>query len=296
MPTINPPTFDLSTVPEQDRARVAALIPATWVADAYVHRSIEGVYDFDYLDMAVEESENVILQGPTGSSKTTLFRAYAASRGLPFVRIDSNASMDLATIIGRTSIAHVDGLAIDEWIDGNMLLVIRYGGVLLIDEVNMIHARVAAGFHQLLDVMRTMTVPEHTESIEAGCGGTGSPQPVLLAAAYNDRYQGTVRLNEAFSNRFDQHHEWGYLREVEEQLVDSARLLDFAYDVRDMAEIRTPVSTNALMTFERHVRKLGIGPAQRMFVNRFASEERTPVARALEAHSSAIESEVMAAA
>ena len=71
------PTFDIDTVPVADRDRVEALIPPTWIADAYVHRSIAGLEDFALLDLAVEESENVMLVGPTGSSKTTLFRAYA---------------------------------------------------------------------------------------------------------------------------------------------------------------------------------------------------------------------------
>jgi MoxR-like ATPase len=280
------PKFDIKSVPEKDRARVEALIPDPGWADGYVHRNIEGVYDFDYLDAAIEDQENVLLTGPTGSSKSTLFRAYAASRGLPLAVIESNASMDLSVVLGRLD---PQGL---EWVDGEFTLVIRYGGVAVLEEINMAHPRITAGFHQLLAVSRRMSLPENSETIHAGFGGLGKPQPVLLGAAMNNRYQGTVRMNEALLNRFSQPHDWDYLREVEEQLLVSTRLLDMAENIRTLAEIRTPVSTNALMELERHYRRFGWAPSARLFVNRFAEEERAPVMRALEAHSSAIQAEL----
>jgi MoxR-like ATPase len=277
--------FDLDSVPADDRERVASLIPDPRLADAYVHRTIDGFDDFDLLDVAVEEQENVILAGPTGSSKTTVFRAYAAARGLPFVVVECNAAMDPGTIIGRTVI-DADGSV--RFVDGDFTLVVRYGGVALVDEINMAHPRVTAAWHQLLAVTRRMSIPEAGETVVAGRGGIGDPQPTLFGAAYNPRYQGTVRLNEALGNRFPIQLDWDYDRNVEEALCESTRLLDLADNIRSLAEIRTPVSTNALMEFERHAGRFGMTLAQRLFVNRFAPEERGPVARALEANSAAI--------
>lgn len=291
MTTITRPSFDLDTVPADDRDRVAGLIPDPRIADAYVHRSIEGMDDFALLDYAIEEGENIILAGPTGSSKTTLFRAYAASRGLPLCIVECNASMDIGTIIGRTTIGP-DGSV--KFVDGDMTLVVRYGGVLLIDESNLAHPRITAGFHGLTSVAKRMSIPEAGETVRAGCGGLGKPQPFLAGTAYNPRYQGTVRLNEAFANRFAIPLEWGYERAVEAQLVTSERLLDMADNIRSLAEIRTPVSTNSLMEFERHADRLGLAMAQRLFVNRFAPEERAPVSRAIEANLEAIEAELSA--
>ncbi len=286
-------TFDLTTVPEHDRDRVAALIPDPRIADAYIHRSVERLDDFEIFDWATSERENIILSGPTGSAKTTAFRAYAASRGLPFVLVECNAAMDPGTVLGRTMI-DADGAV--RWIDGDMTLVIRYGGVVLIDEINMAHPRITAAFHQLLAVTRRMSVPEAGETIVAGRGGTGEAQPVLLAAAYNPRYQGTVRLNEALANRFAIQLDWDYDQDVEEALVASLTLLDVAGRIRNLAEIRTPLPTNALMEFERHVDGLGMAMAQRLLVNRFAPEERAPVARALEAVTVTIAAEIQDAA
>lgn len=283
------PTFDLDSVPADDRARVEALIPDARLADAYVHRSIRGFNDFDLLDVAVEERENVILRGPTGSSKTTLFRAYAAARQLPCCIVECNASMDIGTILGRTTISAEGGA---EFVDGDFTLIVRYGGVGLIDEINMAHARISAGFHQLLAVTRRMSLPENAETIIAGRGGIGDPQPTLFGAAYNPRYQGTVRLNEALLNRFAIQLDWDYDRDVEEALCSSGRLLDTAANIRSLAEIQTPVSTNALMEFERHAFRFGLGMAEHLFISRFPAEERGPVSRALEANSAAISAEL----
>jgi MoxR-like ATPase len=286
------PSFDLDSVPGEDRARVEALIPDPRIAAGYVHRDVAGINDFELFDVAVEEAENVMLAGPTGSSKTTVGRAYAAARGLPFALVECNAAMDPGVVLGRTLIGES---GVPEWVDGDFTLVVRYGGVLLIDEINMAHPRITAAFHQLLAVTRRISIPEAGETIVAGRGGTGEAQPVLIVSALNPRYQGSVRLNEALSNRFAIQLDWDYDRQVEEALVTSVRLLDMADQVRSLAEIRTPLSTNALMEFERHHDRLGQALAHKLLVNRFAPEERAPISRALEANGAAIAMELAAA-
>jgi MoxR-like ATPase len=281
--------FDLDSVPADDRDRVAALVPDPRIASAYVHRAIDGYDDFDLLDVAIEEQENVLLAGPTGSSKTSFFRAYAAARGLPFVLVECNAAMDPGVIVGRTTVVNEGEI---RWVDGDMTLAVRYGGVTLIDEINMSHPRVTAAWHQLLAVTRRMSIPEAGETISAGRGGIGDPQPTLFGAAYNPRYQGTVRLNEALSNRFAIQLDWDYERAVEAELVTSARLLDMAENIRALGEIRSPLSTNMLMEFERHAGRFGMPLASRLFGNHFAADERGPVNRALEANSAAIASDL----
>ena len=114
--------FDLSTVPADDRERVASLIPDPRIAAGYVHRFIDGFEDFDLLDGAIEDSENVLLRGPTGSSKTTFFRAYAADRGLPFYVVECNGAMDPGVVVGRTTFDEGS-----KWVDGDFTLVVRYG-------------------------------------------------------------------------------------------------------------------------------------------------------------------------
>jgi MoxR-like ATPase len=287
------PTFDLSTVPDKDRERVASLIPDPRIAGGYVHREpIPGVYDFDLMDEAIDLQHNVLLVGPTGSSKTTLFRAYAAARGLPFALVECNANMDPKSVIGRRDIDPETDRPV--WIDAPHTLVIRYGGVVLYDEVNLAHPRVTAAFHGVTSVMRRLDLNENGEIIPAGRGGTGEAQPILLAAAMNPTsYNGTTRMNQAFRNRFPMPVKWPYLREVEEQMIASTTLLDFADGVRSLAEVQSPVATNMLIEFERHVHRFGIDAAAELFCNHFDDDEVGPVRRALEANSVAIEAEVL---
>src|SRR5215471_6940114 len=143
-----------------------------------------------------------------------------------------------------------------------------------------------------------MSLPENNETIRAGRGGLGDPQPVLFGACMNPtrQYEGTLRMNPALLNRFAQQHRWPYLREVEEQLLHSPRLIDLAESIRSLAEIRTPVPTNALMELERHYFRYGWAAAARIFVNRFDAAEANPIMRALEANSANIQRELAAAA
>ena len=288
------PTFDLNTVPERDRERVAALIPDPRIANGYVHRdSLPGVYDFDMLDAATMMRHNVLLIGPTGSSKTTLFRAYAAARGLPLAIVECSANMDPKSVLGRTTIDPTTGLP--AFIDAPHTLVIRYGGAVLYDEVNLAHPRVTAAFHGVTSVMRRIDLSDNGEIVAAGRGGTGEAQPVLIGAAINPTtYTGTTRLNQAFRNRFPIPVKWPYLREVEAQMVTSVTLLDLADSVRELAEVQSPVSTNMLIEFERHHRTFGIEAASVLFCNHFDDDEVGPVQRALEANSYQIAAEIEA--
>lgn len=286
------PSFDMETVPVYHRDLVAALIPDARIADGYVHRdSLPGVYDFDMLDAAMNARENVLLIGPTGSSKTTVFRAYAAARQLPVAIVECSANMDPKSVLGRRDIDPTTGLPC--WLDAPLMFVVRYGGVILFDEVNMAHPRVTAAFHGLTSVMRRVDLQENGEIVRAGHGGQGEAQPVLIGAAINPTtYTGTTRLNQAFKNRFPIKAKWPYLREVEEQMIVSTTLLNMADSIRSLAEIQSPVSTNMLIEFERHVHMFGIEAASVLFANSFDDDEIGPIERALEANSHLILEEV----
>lgn len=301
------PNFDLANVPEEDRDRVEAMIPDPRVADEYIHRYIEGVYDFDYLDGAIADGKNIILAGPTGSAKSTLFKAYCASRRLPYCTVDAQSSMDLSSIIGSYD------LNTKKWVDGELTLVVRYGGAAIVEEINMVAQRAAVGFHNIFSANRRLNVPEHGEVIIAGRGGQQMTEvtmengkkakiflepafPTLFAATYNPRelggYGGALDMNQATLNRFAKKFKWGYDREVEAQLLDSPTLLELAWNMRAQEDIRTPVSTNLLMELESNWWRDGWAAAEYFFLNNFKEGELFRVTNSLNAVSDQIVAEL----
>lgn len=274
------PSYDLERIPEQDRDRVAALIQDPRLAtDVYIPRHPFGVHEFDLFEDARQLNENILLAGPTGSAKTTVARAYAAHMGLPFTSVEFNGGMDVASVLGHTTMTE----DLIRWIDGEVTLLARYGGVILLDECNFAPPRFTAAFHGALDSRRRLTIIDHAETVRL------NPHPqykVLVIAAYNngDEYVGTTELNAAFKNRFQVPLDWGYDDGVEQILIGdkSQTLLEAGRILRVMEEITTPVSTNSMQEVIKHARRMGIDVAIGLFTNRFDETERPIVTRQFE--------------
>lgn len=274
------PTFNIDDVPEHLKARVLSLIPSQQWADGYVSRDVLGHQDLDLFDGAKKIQQNIIMEGPTGSAKSMVAKAYAAKHGVPFARVNFNGAMDPAAVLGFVHIG-ADGEV--EQVDGDATLVVRFGGVLFLDEANMTHAKLGAAFHQILDDDRRLTLVDFGETVNAH-------PDLLILGAYNKGYTGTARLNEAFIDRFHIPLDWDYDESVEQTLVGdfSERLLDVARNIRRLDEVRTPVSTRTLVAFIEQVDAFGYDTAAALFTNRFDPIERPSVSRVMEAQGAAI--------
>jgi MoxR-like ATPase len=272
--------------------RVEDMVPPSGFVDAYINRHMEnGMLDFDLFDVIVEEEENIMLTGPTGSGKSLATRAYAAYRQTPYAVIESHGAMDPGTVLGRT----VGEAGETRFVPGDPMLVVEHGGFLMIEEFNMMHPRIAAAFNMLLSDVRRITIPEAGRTIRAA-GCDCHDVPLTIGSAFNPKYAGGSKLNFATADRFE-YLKWGFVREVEEQLIKSVSLLDVADGMRELADIHTPVSTRALVRFERHTRRLGVEMAIRMFANKFEDDgEEAAVLRSFEGAKARIASEIEAAA
>lgn len=273
-------------VPEDNHpAMLRELIPDPQVATDYVHRNIHGHEDFQMLDYARMEGLNLLLEGPTGPGKTMLCRAYAASRKIPFFPLNPGSAAEPSQLFGKYVLRNGEM----RWMDGIVTALVRWGNaVLLIDESNFMPPGVTATLHPLTDAQRMIVVYDHhveqedpesgqnvamSEVVHAGSG-------LLVVAAYNEGYQGTERLNEAFCNRFDITVEWGYDENVEEELIASSTLRNIAREIRKMGEqgdIETPCSTNRLQFFERMVEDIGLDAAISNFLSHFDRSERDAI-------------------
>lgn len=265
---------------------ITATIPDASVGERYIPRRVNGVWDLELLQYAQENGINVLLQGDTGAGKTAVGEAYASQKECLYYSLPCDVSIDPSAMMGKLMPTDDGGF---EWVDGPVTSIVRgpcglgsacddpdcYAGVLNISEMNFMPPKIAAALYSLLDSRRTVVLLGNKgEVIEAH-------HNLLIIGDMNPNYRGTVQLNAAFFNRFAIKVKWGYDDGVERKLVKSASLRALASKLRAKygTELRTPVSTNMLMEFERFMIEplLGLSFAVENFCTTFQPDEEGAV-------------------
>jgi len=87
---------------------------------------------------AVAADRDILLEGPPGTSKTTLLKAITAEWGIPLVFVEGNADLTPAKLVGHHNPARVlrEDYTTDNFTDGPLLEAMRSGGFLYIEEFN----------------------------------------------------------------------------------------------------------------------------------------------------------------
>lgn len=252
---------------------------------------------------------NLALTGPTGTGKTSGLVNFAARHRLPMYTITPMTSAHAA--FGQyVPDPDTGGL---RWVKGPAWMIAEFGGVLYVDEMNFLEPAVQSTFFGLADFRRSMMLMEHP--IKAVCDTHGFLQnlvdditgvdhrncpgirrwegPIsiplhrntLLCASYNPvgAYAGTNQLNAALSNRFTT-LSYAYDADIENELVSCPSIVLLGEALRSQPqEIRTPVSTNRLIEFERFiVETADYDLAKRMFLDNFTATEQLTVKTLLE--------------
>jgi MoxR-like ATPase len=265
------------------------LIPDEEVLDLYVSRQVHGGHqDLELLDYARLVEDNVLIKGPTGPGKTLLCAAYCAQQRIPFVHINPGTAIEPSMLIGHERLKS----ATSYWIDGLLTAALRRGEALvLFDELNFWPPGVTGFLHSLTDRQRYLVVYDHIVEYEDPDGSVQAMPEIVKAAkgtlfvgAYNPRYEGTFRVNQAFENRFNLHFKWDYSERVELSLVSLPTLRMIAKELRRMhatGEISVPVSTNRLMFFQQMADDLGLSAAVDNFLSYFEGSEHEAVKNVL---------------
>lgn len=201
---------------------------------------------------------------------------------------DTDSYLEAVTLQYRAELdldlAYRQGATGLEWHDGLLVRLMKghpdfEHTVLLADEVNFGPAKVMALLNGVTDDRRAITLAQHTgETITAHDG-------FHFAAAMNPNYEGTRPLNKAFKDRFTLKLNYEYDSAIERKLVQNGKLVDMAEKLRkmfDADEIQTPVSTRAMLHFEKVEAVLGRQLAIEAFVSGFEDDERTAVKSAME--------------
>jgi MoxR-like ATPase len=271
-------TIEVNTPAPMPSISLALLPPDPKWGKQYINRRIDGVMDFDILDYARNNNVNVRIEGEAGSGKTMCVQGYASARNLPYFNVSNNTSTEPSELFGQW-IPTPDGKY--RWQDGAVTQLVRHGGVLLLNEVNFLPARVSTVLFSLLDYRREIQLMSNGgEVIKA------HPN-LLIVADMNLGYKGTQELNQAFSDRFGIKLEFHYDKSIESKIVKSKALLELASQLREQYEnevVVTPTSTRALVDFVNNTKNFGINFAITSFVNGYNKDERHAVRVAVETH------------
>ena len=178
--------------------------------------------------------------GPTGCGKTSCIKQLAARLNYPVFEVTGHGQLEFADLVGHLAVK--DGSMVFEY--GPLALAMRYGGMLLLNEIDITPPDVAAGLNNVLDGS-PLCIAENSGELVV-------PHPMFrFAATANTNgggdetglYQGTQRQNIAWLDRF-MLCELRYPEpDVEKSLLSKlfpilpeelcAKLVDFAGEVRE---------------------------------------------------------------
>ena len=275
------------TIAEPSMALNMITVPDPKWAKEYVNRKIAGRTDFDIFDQALADGDNILIEGGAGSGKTISVQSYASARRLRYFNVSNNNGIDPSQLFGRW-IPKSDGQGY-MWQDGAVTLLVRHGGVLLLNEVNFLPARVSTVLFSLLDYRREIQL------LENGGEVVKAHPNLLIVADMNYGYKGTQELNQAFSDRFNIKLEFPYDRVIENKVIGSKAVLNLADQLRDQydkEEISSPISTRSLVSLVKNAKRFGTDFAITSFVNGFNKDERNGVRLACETHKDNIEQDL----
>ena len=87
---------------------------------------------------AVSAGRDILLEGPPGTSKSTIMRAITANWDVPFVLVEGNAELTPARLVGHHDPSRVlrEGYSAANFVPGPLVEAMRGGGFLYIEELN----------------------------------------------------------------------------------------------------------------------------------------------------------------
>ena len=87
---------------------------------------------------AVGAGRDIVLEGPPGTSKTTLLRAITTEWGIPLLFVEGNADLTPSRLIGHHNPARVlrEDYSAENFVPGPLVEAMREGGFLYIEEFN----------------------------------------------------------------------------------------------------------------------------------------------------------------
>ena len=110
----------------------------TAVRDLVASRIVGRERELDLVLAAVAAGRDIVLEGPPGTSKTTMLQAITAEWGIPLLFVEGNADLTPAKIVGHHNPARVlrEDYSADNFVPGPLVEAMSKGGFLYIEEFN----------------------------------------------------------------------------------------------------------------------------------------------------------------
>ena len=116
-------------------------VPSVTRTREEVSRRVVGrEHELELVVAAVAAGRDLVLEGPPGTSKTTILSAIADSWGIPLVFVEGNADLTPARLVGHHNPSRVlrEDYGPDNFVDGPLVQAMRAGGFLYIEELNRV--------------------------------------------------------------------------------------------------------------------------------------------------------------
>lgn len=144
-------------------------------------------------------SDPLYVYGPAGSGKTSAIKQLAARLNYPVFEVTGHSRLEFADLVGHLTVRN----GTMEYEYGPLTLAMKYGGLFLLNEIDLLEPATATGLNGILDG-QALCIAENAGELVA-------PHSMFrFAATANTNggsdetglYQGTLRQNLSFLDRF----------------------------------------------------------------------------------------------
>jgi MoxR-like ATPase len=151
--------------------------------------------EIDLVLAAVSAGRDLLLEGPPGTSKSTILRAITDSWGTPLLFVEGNAELTPAKLIGHHNPARVlrEDYSADNFVPGPLVAAMQRGGFLYIEELNRAP-------EDTLNALLTAMAEREIEVPRVGRIRAAAPFRVVASMNPFDNV-GTTRISASFYDR-----------------------------------------------------------------------------------------------
>jgi MoxR-like ATPase len=146
---------------------------------------------------AVAAGRDILLEGPPGTSKTTMLTAITKEWGIPLLFVEGNADLTPAKLVGHHNPARVlkEDYSAENFVAGPLVEAMREGGFLYIEEFNRAPE----------DTLNTLLTAMADRSIAVPRVGRIAAKPTFRVIASMNPYDnvGTTRLSTSVHDRLN---------------------------------------------------------------------------------------------